>query len=274
MSAEQSSSAPPPTAPGPPEAEAAGGCAPTYLVLGPLELRRGGLPCTPTPLKHRALLALLLLHANRPASVDTLVAELWGGRPPRSAVATLQMYVSALRRVLAPGHRLGGGDARRHPVLRTSGSGYLMAVAPGELDLDLFRARAARGRELLAGGDCAAAGAAFRSALALWRGLPLGDLGQACLPPHYALRLSGERLGVLYERIGADLCAGRAREVVAELRELCARHPLYEGFPELLVQAQAGSGQRTGTLRDGPFPPPRGHERCHDAPASRAAVPG
>ncbi|MFJ7153316.1 BTAD domain-containing putative transcriptional regulator [Streptomyces sp. NPDC101118] len=274
MSAEQSLSACPPASSASPEAEAAGGYAPKYLVLGPLELRRGGLPCTPTPLKHRALLALLLLHANRPASVHALVDGLWGGRPPRAAVATLQMYVSALRRILDPAHRLGGGDARRHPVLRTSGAGYLMAVAPGELDLDLFRTRAALGRELLAGGDCAAAGAVFRSALALWRGLPLGDLGQACLPPHYAVRLSEERLAVLYDRIGADLCAGRAREVAGELRELCARHPSYEGFREQLVLALAGTGHRADVLPGGPHPAPPGHERCRDAPVRRTAVPG
>ncbi len=171
-------------------------CGPKYLVLGPLELRRHGVPCTPTPRKLRALFALLLLHANQPVAAEFLIDELWGGRPPRSAPSALQMYVSGLRLVLDPGHRLAGGDARRHPVLRTSAAGYLLAVGPGELDLHVFRHRAARGRELLARGRRVAAGQTLRSALALWRGRPLGDLGRSGLPPYYAQRLTEERLAV------------------------------------------------------------------------------
>ncbi|MEV7414170.1 AfsR/SARP family transcriptional regulator [Streptomyces sp. NPDC089919] len=267
------------------------GFAPKYLLLGPLELRREGLPCTPTALKPRALLALLLLHANRPASVSSLIEELWDGRAPQSAVSALQMYVSRLRRVLDPGHSRGGGDARRHPVLRTAGAGYLLAVGPGELDLDLFRARAEFGRSLLLRGDCAKAAAVFRSALGMWRGQPLGDLVQACLPPYYAVRLAEERLAVLHDRIGADICAGRAREVVGELEELCARHPLREAFHEQLMLALSLTGRRAEALEAfgrarrtvvaetgiepgpglqaaqrallaGQRPPQAGHERC------------
>ncbi|MEU4727280.1 AfsR/SARP family transcriptional regulator [Streptomyces sp. NPDC023588] len=221
---------------------------PTYLILGPVEIRRGGLPRTPTALKRRALLALLLLHANRPSSVDMLVEELWDGHPPRSAVATLQMYVSGLRRILDPGHSRDGGDARRHPVLRTAGSGYLLHVGPGELDLDCFRLEAAFGRRLLSAGDCAAAGEVFRSALALWRGRPLGDLDQACLPAYYGVRLEEERLALVHDRIGADICGGRAREVTGELEELCARHPLREEFHAQLMTALADTGRRAEAL--------------------------
>ncbi|MCJ0871246.1 AfsR/SARP family transcriptional regulator [Streptomyces sp. AP-93] len=235
------------TTEGPSEGTGASG-GPCYLLLGPLEVRRSGVPCTPTPLKRRALLAVLLLHANRLASADMLIDELWDGHPPRSAAATLQMYVSGLRRTLDPAHGRAGGDPRRHPVLRTTGSGYVLSVEPGELDLDLCRTLAALGRRLLASGDCSAASKSFSAALAMWRGRPLADLGPARLPAYYAVRLEEERLALLHDRIGADICAGRAQEVVAELAELCARHPLREGFHEQLMLALAGTGRRAEAL--------------------------
>ncbi|WP_405705680.1 AfsR/SARP family transcriptional regulator [Streptomyces xanthophaeus] len=204
--------------------------------------------CTPTSLKRRALLTLLLLHANRRFPICTLIGELWDGRPPPSAVATVQMYVSGLRRVLDPGHSREGGDARRHPLLLTDGNGYLLRVRPGELDLDRFRTTAGLGRELRAAGDCAAAARSFHQALALWRGTPPGDLGQSCLPAHYTVRLEEERLALVHDRIGADICSGRAREVVGELEELCARHALREDFHEQLMLALAAAGRSAEAL--------------------------
>ncbi|MFG2877844.1 BTAD domain-containing putative transcriptional regulator [Streptomyces sp. NPDC048337] len=219
-----------------------------YLVLGPLEVRRAGAVCTPSQPKRRALLAILLLQANRLASADMLIEELWDGHPPRSAQATLQMYVSGLRRTLDPGHGSAGGDPRRHPVLRTDGSGYVLHVAPGELDLDRSRAGAALGRSRLAAGDCGAASEAFSAALAMWRGRPLADLGPARLPAYYAVRLEEERLALVHDRIGADICAGRSQEVIGELAELCARHPLREAFHEQLMLALAATGRRAEAL--------------------------
>lgn len=135
-------------------------------MLGPLEVRRDGQPCTPTALKRRALLALLLLHANEPLSVTVLIDELWDCHPPRSATATLQMYVSGLRHTLDPDHRFAGRDPRQHPVLRTEGSGYRLRARPGELDLDHFQALAGLGRSQLQSGRCAVAA---RASAARWR---------------------------------------------------------------------------------------------------------
>ncbi|MFF3015715.1 BTAD domain-containing putative transcriptional regulator [Streptomyces sp. NPDC057939] len=221
---------------------------PTYRILGPLEVHREGVPCTPSSLKLRALLTLLLLHANRRFPSCTLIGELWDGRPPRSAVSAVQMYVSGLRRVLDPAHSRDGGDARQHPLLLTSGNGYLLRVRPGALDLDRFRSMAGAGRDLRAAGDCASAAESFRQALALWRGTPPGDLGQACLPAHYTVRLEEERLALVHARIGSDICGGSAREVVGELEELCARHPLREDFHEQLMLALATAGRGAEAL--------------------------
>ena len=51
----------------------------------------------------RAVLALLLLHANEPVSTERLVDQLWGEHPPRTATTSLQNAVSQLRKLLGPG---------------------------------------------------------------------------------------------------------------------------------------------------------------------------
>ena len=130
--------------------------------------------------KPRALLAILLLHRNEVVSADRLIDELWGAAPPASALPTLRAYVSRLRKALN-GHGesvANNGDSASGSadgVLLTRGRGYLLRVAPGELDLERFRETAERGHEALASGNPAPAARVLREALGLWRGLPLAD---------------------------------------------------------------------------------------------------
>lgn len=219
-----------------------------YRLLGPVEIVRDGEPCTPSALKLRALLAVFLLHANEALAADRLIDELWRCAPPRSAAATLQAYISALRRILDPAHGRAGRHPRQHPVLQTHPSGYLLAVKPGELDLHRFRALAALGRDRLADGRCGQAGEMFGRALVLWRGPALSDLSRADLMAHYTTRLEEERLALLHERIAADVCCGRGSAVVVELQELCARHPLRETIHEQLMLALCAAGRRAEAL--------------------------
>src|SRR5262245_4493332 len=97
-----------------------------YRLLGPLEVRKGDVPCSLGGTKQRALLALLLLHANRVVAVERLVDDLWGEDPPKAAVATIQVYVSRLRKLLPEG------------ALRTQPPGYVLEVEPGSVDLERF----------------------------------------------------------------------------------------------------------------------------------------
>jgi SARP family transcriptional regulator, regulator of embCAB operon len=219
-----------------------------YRLLGPLEVARDGRCCTPSAPKQRILLALLLLHANELLSVERIIDELWEHRPPRSVHAALQMYVSALRRALQPGHRAAGRSPRSHPVLRTEASGYILRAGADELDLAQFRALAARGRARLAAGDCESAGEHFRQALSLWRGPALAGLSRSGELSHYAVRLNEERLSLIQERVAVDICQGRSLEIVGELEELCARYPLHEPFHEQLMLALAHSGRRADAL--------------------------
>ena len=76
-----------------------------YRILGPLEVRQGDESLPLGGAKQRALLALLLLNANRVVARDRLVDELWGEEPPATAVTTVQVYVSRLRKLLGRGRR-------------------------------------------------------------------------------------------------------------------------------------------------------------------------
>jgi DNA-binding SARP family transcriptional activator len=86
------------------------GAATDFRLLGPVEVVRGGRPVGVGRRQQRALLALLLLEAGRPVSVDRLTHELWRGDPPAGADGTLRVYVSRLR------SSLGGGPLVAHPA--------------------------------------------------------------------------------------------------------------------------------------------------------------
>src|SRR5919204_1294141 len=134
-----------------------------FRILGPLEVWREGRPVRIGGAKERALLAVLLLHAGEPVSVDRLIDDLWGDWPPATARKSVQVRVAGLRRAL------------RGDVLRSRGDGYLVVLEPNQLDLHRFEQLLSDGRDALAAGDSSAAIATFDEALALWRGPPLAD---------------------------------------------------------------------------------------------------
>ncbi|MGH9181363.1 MAG: AfsR/SARP family transcriptional regulator, partial [Acidimicrobiales bacterium] len=81
-----------------------------FGILGPLEVRSGGALVDVGRPKQRAVLAALLLQANRVVPVDVLVDQLWGDTPPARATGALQVYISGLRRSLEPGLATGGAS--------------------------------------------------------------------------------------------------------------------------------------------------------------------
>jgi DNA-binding SARP family transcriptional activator/Tfp pilus assembly protein PilF len=193
-----------------------------YRVLGPLQVLRDGVPVAVPAGRGRVLLATLLLRPNQFVSVDELVDRLWDGEPPTAdrAHKTLQMVVRRLRLAL--------GDAN---CVRTATGGYLAEADPESLDLTRFRRLAAEGE--------------FAAALAQWRGPVASDVDSPHLHRQDVPPLAEERLVVQGRRIDADLARGRGGELVDELRELTAEHPLREGFWAQLVRAlhQAGKPQ-------------------------------
>ncbi len=201
-----------------------------FKLLGPLEVRVDGGALRLGGSKQRALLAVLLLHANEVVSSDRLVAELWPDKPPANAAHNLQVYVSRLRKLLP-----------RSGLIVTRPPGYLLTVGPGELDLHRFEALLENAR---LAEDPAVVRARLGDALALWRGPPLADLGLE----RSAVLLEEIRLAALEERIDADLALGRHAGLVGELESLVAEHRLRERLHEQLMLALYRSGRQAEAL--------------------------
>lgn len=209
-----------------------------FSVLGPLTVRRDDRALPLGPLKQRVVLATLLGSANSPVSVDALTDAVWQEDPPRTARKNLQVYVSALRTLLAD-------DDRDRPRLTHTGGGYVLRVAEDELDLLRFRAlvRAAEGQ-----GSRPAAGL-LRQALDLWQGPPLGDdLRQSPRLAEEAERLELRHLTAYESWAEAELELGGAPAVVEGLRDLVERHPLRERLRSAWMCALSGSGRQAEAL--------------------------
>src|SRR6266508_994879 len=203
-----------------------------FQILGPLVVRANGAAVSVGGPKQRALLALLLLSANRAVSRDRLIDELFAEQSVNSADHALRNQVSRLRKVLSP-------VAGNEPRLAARAPGYLLRVEPGELDLENFERLVADGRESLAAGEPAAAAEALRAAEALWRGRPLADLEFEPFARVEVERLEELRLASVEERIDAELALGRHLALVPELEALAAEHPLHELERAILVQDAA-----------------------------------
>jgi predicted ATPase/DNA-binding SARP family transcriptional activator len=216
-----------------------------FRILGPVEVRdeKGVLPLGKG--KQRALLALLLLHANEVVSSDRLIDELWGERPPESAANALQVYVSGLRKVLEP--KRAAGEAE---VLVTKAPGYLLKLEPESLDALCFERLARQGRSALAEGQLEEAAAALREALSLWRGDALVDFAFERFAQNEILRLDELRLSATEDRIEAELALGRGRhlQLVAELEGLVGEHPLRERLRAQLMLALYRAGRQADAL--------------------------
>lgn len=209
-----------------------------YGILGPLEARdeHGEIALGGT--KQRAVLAMLLLHANEPVSKDHLVMGLWGEEAPADRVSTVHVHVSRLRKALG------------HAALleTTPGGAYRLRVEPGDLDADCFVRRvdeARRAREL---DRFDRAAALFREALGLWRGPALADLAFEPFASSEIKRLEEQRLAAIEARVATDLATGRHEDIVAELQQLVAEHPTHQLLTAHLMLALYRSGRQSEAL--------------------------
>jgi DNA-binding SARP family transcriptional activator len=209
-----------------------------FSILGPLEVRGDGdRPLELGGRKQRALLAVLLLHANRVLSSGNLIEALWGDSPPETAPTALQGYVSHLRKALAPA-----------AAIVTRAPGYVLELEEEELDLNRFERIVEEARRAAAEGDAAKAAGQLREALALWRGPALGDLADEPFARAEALRLEELRLAAFEERIEADLRLGRHATLVGELETYVAQQPLRERPRAQLMLALYRSGRQAEAL--------------------------
>ena len=201
-------------------------------LLGPFEVADGDRTLVIGGGRQRKLLAILALRANEFVGSERLIEELWGEQPPETAAKALQGYVSQLRKTLG------------YEVLVTRPGGYVLQVAPGQLDVHRFeqlveQARDAEPRE---------AAEKLREALALWRGPALADFAYDDFARTEIARLEERRLDVLEQRIEADLALGRHAALVGELAALVAQEPLSERPRAQLMLALYRSGRQAEAL--------------------------
>jgi DNA-binding SARP family transcriptional activator len=204
-----------------------------FRILGPLEVVDGERPITLKGSRLRALLVLLLTSANEVLSVDRLIDELWGARPPRAAGNALQYHVSQLRKALAP-----------VDLIETREPGYTIRVGADQLDLLRFEQLVAEAQNH----PPENAARILRLALGLWRGPALADLIREPFAQAEIRRLEELHLGALERRIDADLALGRRAELVGELETLSRQHPYREALRAQLMLALYGSGRQAEAL--------------------------
>ena len=167
-----------------------------FGLLGPLEVRTDEKVLHLGGAKQRALLAILLIHANEVVSRDRLLEEIWPDRPPGDAAHSLDHQISRLRKARSAGparHAVGRLPAQRDP---------------GDIDLHRFEEHLERGRQANTAGSRPRLSAALDAALGLWRGPALADVVDEPSVQVEANRLEELRLTALEERIDAQLALG------------------------------------------------------------------
>jgi DNA-binding SARP family transcriptional activator len=217
---------------------------PQFLVLGPMEIHDGQRIRTLRAHKPRVLLALLLMRANTVVSTDTLISEIWGDRPPRTALKALRVYVSQLRQILAD---FSGPGSR--PIIVTRDPGYRLELKPDALDQRQFERLCELGRAARDVGDLRGALRLYRDASSLWRGPALADVRSSPLLDGVALRLDEMRVSTVERRLELEIRLGGHAEVISELRALVADHPLRERSHYQLMLALSRAGRRADALK-------------------------
>ena len=203
-----------------------------YLVLGPLVAVVDGRPVDLGGARQRAVLAVLLLHRNSVVSADRMIDLVWGEDPPPTAQTALQGHISRLRRLLGAG------------AIGTQAPGYVLRVAPGDLDADRFARLVAQA----SGAPPRVAARRLREALDLVRGPVFADLADVPFVEVESARLEELRMTAVEARVAADLDLDGPQAPIAELEALVAEHPYRERLHALRMLALYRAGRQADAL--------------------------
>jgi YVTN family beta-propeller protein len=219
-----------------------------FRILGHLEVSNEGDPVRLGGSKQRALLAMLLLHANEPVSIDTLVDALWSDDPHHSAAKNIQVQISRLRRALEGEQRPEGPNGTATSVVQTRPHSYLIRMEPEQLDLHHFERLVEEGAEALAAGAPLGAEAKLLEALELWRGPPLADFSFDSFAQAPIAQIEELHLAAIELLIAAQLELGRHADVIGRLGTLVAEHPFRERLWQQLMLALYRAGRQADAL--------------------------
>jgi|SRR5579875_929166 len=213
-------------------------------VLGPFEVIRNGISIAPQTRKPRQILALLALRVDRMVPTATLMEEIWGDNPPRSAATTLQTYIMQLRAQITR-----TGESPRD-LLVTKPNGYMLRAYPFYSDAVDFESLALAGGKAFAEGDHATAARVLGEALAKWQGPGLVDVTQGRVLTLEMECLEEARLLATEQRIDAELRLGKHNQLLPELRILVSDQPMKENLRALLMLALHRSGSTWRALQE------------------------
>ena len=217
-----------------------------YQILGPFDVfDDAGQSLALGGERQRALLALLVLHANEVVSVDRIVDSLWDEDPPDTASNVIQVYVSRLRKALEP--QLAKGE--KPSILLTRRPGYLLRVVDGELDADLFEVQAAAGRDAVRSGTSGVAASVLRAAIDLWHGEALADFAYEDFASAAVSRLTELKVGAIEDLVDARMSLGHHDQLVPILEGIVDTYPFREHFWGQLMLALYRSGRQADALR-------------------------
>ncbi|MFE5123428.1 BTAD domain-containing putative transcriptional regulator [Streptomyces sp. NPDC056669] len=212
-----------------------------YEILGPLRVIDGKNTKTIKAQKVEFLLVALVIRSDQVVSTDQLIREIWGEEPPRSATASLYVYISQIRKLL---RSAGTGES---PVF-TRPPGYMLTLGHDALDLNDFTRLLKEGRDHLRSRRYEAAVRAFGDALALGRGPLLADIARGPILQGFRTWLYEAQLECKEGLMEAHLAMGRHRELVSDLYLLSTEHPMREAFHRQLMLALHRSGCRGDAL--------------------------
>ncbi|MBS9532856.1 FHA domain-containing protein [Mycobacterium sp. M1] len=202
-----------------------------FGVLGPLQVSVNGTPVPLGAAKQRAVLAMLVIHRNRPVSVDSLIHAVWGDEPVAAARASIHSYVSNLRRLL------GTAGVDPQAVLASAPPGYRLCFADTDWDLGRFTTERNLGMQAVTAGRYGGAAGHLSAALAEWRGPVLDDLRDFAFVDAFATVQSEDKVVTQVARAEADIACGRAHAIIGELETLSTEHPYRERLWAQLITA-------------------------------------
>ncbi|MFD1660494.1 BTAD domain-containing putative transcriptional regulator [Streptomyces caeni] len=212
-------------------------------VLGPLRIRYGQQRVNIPGEKLRALIATLALSAGEVVSGATLFDELWGETPPRTAANTLHGHIARLRRTLVQ----QTGDPSAQELVQTSSAGYRLEIDPENVDSIRFT-RLVECVGATVHDDPRGGIALLESALRMWHGMALSDVGSGVTCSTAAVRLEAMKAVARELLVEAKLELGLHQHVVPELEQLLTQYPLRERFGEQLMLALYRSGRQADAI--------------------------
>jgi DNA-binding SARP family transcriptional activator len=189
-------------------------------------------------IKPRQVLELLAIAPGTPVSKDRLVEHLWGDNPPRTHTATLESYISLLRRRM-------GCSRGRQSALSTTSNGYLLDRSQVDVDVDEFRRLA----QPDVGATPATALAGAKVALSLVTGELLASEPGVDWAAEERSHFHDEYLQALNRAARHALDAGAPHTAVEIARQAIDCDVMSETSWQLLIRALAGTGDRSEALR-------------------------